>query len=121
MPFLTLDYSANLDAVDVPGLLLRLNQALVDSGQTKEVDIKSRAIRFDTFQVGTSTTDARAFAHVKVSLLSGRTPEIKKDIADRLMAVLKAEAGWPAAMLVQMAVELSDIDRAPFLSFRLGA
>jgi hypothetical protein len=37
------------------------------------------------------------------------------------MAVLKAEAGWPAAMLVQMAVELNDIDRAPFLSFRLGA
>ena len=57
---------------------------------------------------------------MKVSLLSGRTPEIKKDIADRLLAVLKAEAGWPAAMLVQMAVQLDDIDRAAFVSFRLG-
>ena len=117
MPFLTVEYSANLDPLDVPALLLRLNQTIVDGGHADELVIKSRAIRFDTFQVGTST-DVRGFLHVKLALMSGRTDEVKKALAEQLMAVVKEVSPTPG--LVQLAVELSDIDRAGFLSARMG-
>jgi len=117
MPFLTVEYSANLDPLDVPALLLRLNQTIVDGGHADELVIKSRAIRFDTFQVGTST-DVRGFLHVKLALMSGRTDEVKKALAEQLMAVVKDVAPTPG--LVQLAVELSDIDRAGFVSARVG-
>ena len=118
MPFLTLEYSANLTNLDAPALLLHLNESLVTSAPTEEMAIKSRASRFDVFQVGT-TAEPRAFLHVKLSLLSGRTPEVKRGIAEGLMAVLQAAGPWPAGMLVQMAVELTDIDRAAFASARV--
>ena len=117
MPFLTVDYSANLDPLDVPALLMRLNQTIVDGGHADELVIKSRAIRFDTFQVGTST-DERGFLHVKLALMSGRTDEVKKALAEQLMAVAKDMAPTPG--LVQLAVELSDIDPAGFVSARVG-
>ena len=121
MPHLTVEYSANLATTLQPrALLLRLNQALVDSGHTKELDIKARAIAFEDFQVGTEQ-EGRAFVHVKLLLLSGRTAEVKREIADRLLQVLQQETDWPQGMLVQCAVELRDIDRAAFASGRIGA
>ena len=120
MPHLTVEYSANLTALAPRALLLRLNQALVDAGHAKELDIKGRAIAFEDFQIGTEPGN-RAFVHVKLLLLSGRTPEVKREIADRLLQVLQQQTDWPQGMLVQCAVELRDIDRAAFASGRIGA
>lgn len=117
MPFLTLDYSANLDPFDAHATLRRLNQVLVDAGQAQEVVIKSRAIRFEQFQVGTRD-DVRGFAHIHLSLMPGRTDEVKKVLAEQLMAALRD--GLPVPGLVQLAVEIRDIDKAGFLSARLG-
>lgn len=117
MPFLTLEYAANLTPFDATATLRRLNQAIVDAGFAPELVIKARAIRFDDFQVGTSD-DVRSFAHVKLSVMPGRTEEVKKALAERLMATLRD--GLPVPGLVQLAVEIRDIDKAGFLSTRLG-
>jgi len=117
MPFLTLEYSANLDPLDAPALLGRLNQVIVDAGLAPELVIKARATRFAHFRVGTSD-DVRGFAHIKLSLMPGRADEVKKALAEQLMAALRD--GLPVPGLVQLAVEISDIDRAGFLSTRLG-
>jgi hypothetical protein len=55
MPHLHLEYTANLTGLAVEKILLRLNNVLMASGQFgSEFDIKSRAIKVERFQVGTS-------------------------------------------------------------------
>ncbi len=111
MPHLTLEYTDNLDALDAPALLSAMNAALVDSGQFEEFDIKSRAIRLDCHATGTSKNEARAFAHARLALLSGRTPAIKADLSQRLLAVLQAQCQPVAGLRTQLCAEILDIDR----------
>lgn len=89
MPHLHMEYTANLPQLDTDKALLRLNHALVASGQfSDEFDIKSRAVKVESFRVGTGLGE-RAFVHVKLALLSGRSPEIKKQLSESLLAVLQ--------------------------------
>jgi len=55
MPHLHVEYSDNLHDLAVDRLLLRLNHALVASGQfADELDIKSRAVALASYRVGTA-------------------------------------------------------------------
>lgn len=111
MPHLHMEYTANLQNLNVDVALLRLNNALVASGQfSAEYDIKSRAVQVGAFRVGTGLGE-RGFVHVKLALLSGRTPAIKKQLSESLLAVLQELCEWPASVDVQLCVEILDIDR----------
>lgn len=113
MPHLTLDYSCNLTTLDADSTLLALNRKLVESGQFAENDIKSRARRLDHFRTGIQP-DARAFAHITLAILSGRTPEAKQALSAGLLAVLEQSGlGLPGGE-VQLSVEIRDIDRASY-------
>lgn len=114
MPHLHMEYTANLTGLNADVVLLRLNNALVGSGQfAAESDIKSRAVKIETFRVGTNLGE-RGFVHVKLAVLSGRSPEIKKQLADSLLAVIEDMGQWPAGVSVQLCVEVLDIDRVPY-------
>lgn len=120
MPHLHLEYSENLPDLDVDALLLRLNHALMASGQfANEADIKSRAQKVAAFCVGTSPAK-RGFAHIKLALLSGRSPEVKQQISEGLLAVLSEAAPWPAELDVQLCAEILDIDRVSYTKTRIG-
>lgn len=111
MPHLHMEYTANLPQLNADVALIRLNNTLVASGQfAAEFDIKSRAVKIETFKVGTAMGE-RAFVHVKLALLSGRSPQIKKQLAESLLAVVQDLCEWPADIDVQLCVELLDIDR----------
>jgi len=114
MPHLHLEYTPNLTQLNADVALLRLNNALVASGQfAAESDIKSRAMKVEYFRVGTGLGE-RGFVHVTLSLLSGRSPEIKKQLADSLLAVLQELGPWPAGLSVQCSVEMVDMDRSSY-------
>lgn len=114
MPHLHMEYTANLADLNADMALIRLNNTLVASGQfAAEYDIKSRAVKVETFKVGTALAD-RAFVHVKLALLSGRSPQIKKQLSDSLLAVVQELCEWPAGVEVQLAVEILDIDRESY-------
>lgn len=120
MPHLHMEYTANLPGLNADVALLRLNNALVASGQfAAESDIKSRAVKVETFRVGTGLGE-RGFVHVKLALLSGRSPEIKKQLANSMLAVIKELGEWPAGISVQMCVEILDIDRGPYAKVLIG-
>ncbi|SDY78528.1 5-carboxymethyl-2-hydroxymuconate Delta-isomerase [Pseudomonas sp. NFIX28] len=119
MPHLHMEYTANLPQLDADKALLRFNHALVASGQFAEYDIKSRARQVETFRVGTGLGE-RAFVHVKLSLLSGRSPEIKKQLSQSLLAVLQELCEWPAGVELQLAVEILDIDRDSYAKLSIG-
>ena len=63
MPHIHLEYSDNIDTLEVKPILLALNQALLD-GQFVQSgnDIKSRAIRQSDFVIGVEG-DAQAYLH----------------------------------------------------------
>ncbi|MBA6117133.1 5-carboxymethyl-2-hydroxymuconate Delta-isomerase [Pseudomonas putida] len=119
MPHLNLEYSDNLKTLNVDVLLLRLNHALVGSGQfADEADIKSRAQAFSHYRVGTAPGE-RAFAHVRLAILSGRSPEVKKQLSASLLEVLREAAPEQDGVDIQLCVEILDMDREPYAKLRL--
>jgi len=114
MPHLHMEYTANLPELHADVALIRLNNALVASGQfAAESDIKSRALKVETFKVGTALNE-RAFVHVKLAVLSGRSPQIKQQLSQSLLAVVQDLCEWPTGVDVQLCVEILDIDRESY-------
>ena len=120
MPHLNLEYSDNLPELNVDVLLLRLNHALVGSGQfADEADIKSRAQAFSQFRVGTAPAQ-RAFAHVRLAILSGRSPALKKQLSEGLLDVLREAIPAQAGLDLQLCVEVLDMDRDSYVKLRMS-
>jgi len=110
MPHLFFEYTDNLK-VDTRQTLLNLNEALVGSGHFDENAIKARAIRLDDYVVGTQPQARRAFLHMRLTILSGRTPEVKKQVADLLVATVQKGQSWPEGTQVQITAEVIDMQR----------
>lgn len=119
MPHLTIEYTDNLPQFNASEALLALNKALVASGQFEEIDIKSRAIRISTFLVGMSPDD-RAFVHVKLAILSGRSIQIKHEFSESLLLALKSLFAWPIKPHVQLCVEVQEIERETYSKSFVG-
>lgn len=113
MPHLTLEYTRNLNEPDPSRALAALNAAMAASGLFEEADIKSRAIVLDNFMIGTAPA-ARAFAHVRIALLAGRSAEQRKTLADAALAALSATLQAPAGSELQLSVETVDLDRPSY-------
>ncbi|NER61901.1 5-carboxymethyl-2-hydroxymuconate Delta-isomerase [Pseudomonas sp. MAFF212428] len=119
MPHLHLEYSDNLKQLDVEKTLLRLNHTLVGSGQfAQELDIKARAQAFAQFRVGVAPV-ARAFACVRLALLSGRSSEVKQQLSSSLLEVLKEAVHDVSGLEVQLSVEVTDMDRDSYVKVLL--
>ena len=120
MPHLNLEYTANLTNLAVEKTLLRLNNVLMASGQFgSEFDIKSRAVKVESFQVGPSLSP-RGFVAVKLSLLSGRSPQVKQQLSQSLLTALQDLGDWPADIQVQLSVQLVDMDRDSYSKVAIG-
>lgn len=121
MPQLTLEYSSNLlaeHALEPATTLTALNAALAATGEVNEYDIKSRAHRCDVFAVGTAPAQ-RAFVHVKVGLMTGRTPDTKRRLSQILMDALRTQVSAATSLDTQLCVEIVDIDRESYVKVRI--
>lgn len=119
MPHLHVEYSDNLRELDADRLLLRLNHVLVGSGQfADELDIKSRAVPLASYRVGTGLGE-RAFAHIKLAILSGRSAEVKGQLSASLLEVLKESIPGAPGVDIQLCVEVLDIDRNAYSKLHL--
>ena len=87
MPHLTLEYSDNL-SFDVQPLLARLHTELTATGAINLKGLKSRAVCHNQYRIADGDPDY-AFVHVNLLIREGRSLEIQKDAAQRVMAVLK--------------------------------
>jgi 5-carboxymethyl-2-hydroxymuconate isomerase len=91
MPHLTLEYTDNVQ-VDVQPLLARLHAEVVATGAINLKGLKSRAVRHTDYRIADGNPDY-AFVHVNLLIREGRSIEIQKDAARRVMAVLKETFG----------------------------
>jgi 5-carboxymethyl-2-hydroxymuconate isomerase len=92
MPHLTLEYSDNL-AFDVQPLLARLHAELVATGAVNLKGLKSRAVCHSQYRIADGDPDY-AFVHVNLLIREGRSLEIQKEAAQRVMEVLKDTFGY---------------------------
>ncbi|MDR2335894.1 MAG: 5-carboxymethyl-2-hydroxymuconate Delta-isomerase [Burkholderiaceae bacterium] len=119
MPHLVIDFSANLADFPEAQILKDVNTALCTSPEIKdEADVKSRTHRITHFEIG-AQPENRGFVHAQLRLLSGRSPEAKNDLAERIAAVLRKHTPRPAGMMVQLSVEILDMDRGSYVKERL--
>lgn len=109
MPHLTIEYSSNLATAITPAVLRTLNHALLGTGQFEEADIKSRALAFDCVAIGT-TDSPRGFVAARLAILSGRSSEIKRYVANVLLEALGSLI-TASGLELQISVEIVDIDR----------
>jgi 5-carboxymethyl-2-hydroxymuconate isomerase len=117
MPHLTLEYTSNLPLFKAADTLLAMNKVLLASAEFEALDIKSRAIRLDTYLVGTHVSnhpDNQAFVHAKLALLSGRSAQTKQALSAALLVVLEQACAWPKTQALQLCVEIVEIDRASY-------
>ena len=113
MPHLTLEYTSNLPAFDVQQALLAFNTVLIESGHFEGPDIKSRAVRLDSFMVGDYSFPT-GFAHVTLRLLDGRSPETKGMLANDLLGVLQSLVHTDNATALQLSVDICDMERSSY-------
>ncbi len=119
MPHLTIEYSANLPHYPEAETLTALNATLCAHPQVQdEADLKTRFIVADSFEIGIAPAN-RAFVHAQLRLLAGRTPEAKKELSDRIAAVLRERTPRPHGVMVQLSVEIVDMDRGSYAKERL--
>lgn len=119
MPHLTIEYSANLPDFPEAEALTALNAAVTASPEIlDEADLKTRFVRTGSFEIG-SAPAGRAFVHAQLRLLSGRTPEAKKDLTGRIADVLRRLTPRPEGVMVQLSVEMVDMDRPSYVKERL--
>ena len=118
MPHLTVEYSSNLP-LQAKELLLQINTSLVETRHFQEVDIKSRAIRFDDVVIGTAPAE-RAFLHAKLAILKGRSVEVKRELSERVLTVIQAAQVWPQGLDVQLCVEIIEIDKETYAKAHLS-
>ena len=102
MPHLTIEYSANLPHYPEAETLTALNATLCAHPQVQdEADLKTRFIVADSFEIGIAPAN-RAFVHAQLRLLAGRTPEAKKELSDRIAALLRERTPKPQGVMVQL-------------------
>lgn len=119
MPHLIVEYSSNLAGFPEAQILTELNQAVTSSPEVlNEADLKTRIVATGSYAIGTAL-GPRAFVHAQLRLLSGRSPEAKRDLSDRIAAVLRRLTPQPEGVLVQLSVELVDMDRGSYTKERL--
>lgn len=119
MPHLIVEYSRNLTDFPEAQVLAELNQTVTSSPEVlKESDLKTRIVSLDSYAIGTAP-DPRAFVHAQMRLLSGRSPETKRDLSDRIATVLRRLTPKPEGVLVQLSVELVDMDRGSYTKEKL--
>lgn len=111
MPHLTLEYSANVrENKDFSELFSRLHTVLEEVAGATRLSCKSRARAAEQFYVADGAT-SHAFVHLDIRLLVGRTPEAKKQLGARALALLKEWfADSVAKLALQITVEVRDID-----------
>ena len=119
MPHLIVEYSSNLPAYPEAQALAELNAAVCASPEVQdEADLKSRFVCTNSFEIGTAPAN-RAFVHAQLRLLSGRSPEAKQNLADRVAQVLRRLTPRPPGVMVQLSVEIVDMDRPSYVKERL--
>jgi 5-carboxymethyl-2-hydroxymuconate isomerase len=117
MPHCILEYSANIpEAFNTRDFFSGLHRILAGFPSIDLERIKSRAIRQADFMIGSGASN-RAFISLQISLMSGRSEELRQKLASDAHAFLHDHfAGAISELDCSVSVEIREIDRGTFIS-----
>jgi 5-carboxymethyl-2-hydroxymuconate isomerase len=115
MPHITLEYTDNIgQPIEFRDLFAELHQVLASIAGISIANCKSRALSLDTYHVGEGKA-GNAFVHLEVQLLEGRSAELKREIAERGLEVLKKHfARSLSDRHLQITLEVRDMQRQAY-------
>jgi 5-carboxymethyl-2-hydroxymuconate isomerase len=122
MPHLTLEYTENLahQEVHFAELFLALHQVLADVGGIRIGNCKSRAVELSDYCVGQGQAES-AFVHLGVRFMEGRPLELKQEIGQQLLGILKEHYALALAERgLQITVEIADIQQGAYFKIPEG-
>lgn len=120
MPHTILEYSSDLDPLpDFRQLFAEVHAILDDVAGARIANAKSRAIPVEAY-VGDGDA-RRAFVHLEIRLMEGRSTEVKAEVASTCLEVLVA-AFDDASMHrdLQTTVHVTDLERATYAKYPPG-
>lgn len=115
MPHLHLEYSDNLQHIEIKPLLVAIHQALFNAGHvTDPNDLKSRAIMQQDYVIGLNVVTDQAYVHAKVSLLSGRSVEVRQAISELVLDVMQQYIAPQPELKIQLCVEIIEMPKQTY-------
>lgn len=120
MPHIIIEYTPNLPELPFDAMLAAVARRLAQSPEvTDEADLKLRVVQADHYRVGLADAD-RAFIHVTVRILEGRTAEQKQDFSQRVLdGMLEHMPALQPALNAHLSVEVQDMDRGSYRKHKL--
>ena len=107
MPHLHLEYSDNIQQLETRSLMLAIHQALFNAGYINDPnDLKSRAIAQQDYVIGLEQETDQAYVHAKVSLLTGRSLDIRQAISKLILQVMQQHIASQPGLKIQLCVEI---------------
>ncbi|WNI15247.1 5-carboxymethyl-2-hydroxymuconate Delta-isomerase [Actinacidiphila sp. ITFR-21] len=115
MPHTTVEYSAAVaDTFERRGFAEDLHKTLTTTLGVRLTSCKTRFLRLDEEYLADGSP-RYALIHAEVALLSGRAPEVKRELAEAVLALLRRHAAPAPAVEVQFSVALRDLDRETYV------
>ena len=116
MPHLFLEYSANLPTVKRE-LLNELHLKLAEFETFKIQDMKSRAIPHEVFCLAEGNEN-RAFVHLQLAIMPGRSAELLRDASQKLHEYLKAYfLPLSKGLVCSFSVEVRELAKDSYMKF----
>ena len=109
MPHVKLEYTENIEWNNpIQDIFHKLQTVLVQHARVKPENCKSRATELKDFHCA-GKSHSGGFIHLEISLLSGRTEEVKTNIGKECSRIIQSFIKNIAE--IQVSVELRDMDR----------
>ena len=89
MPHLRLEYTENIKTNISPELFDNLINILIDNTTIKSDNCKNRAIKINNSNLD-SKKNNRAFIHLEIIILEGRSEKVKQKIGKQSLKILKS-------------------------------
>ena len=109
MPHCLLEYSKpDQKKFNISDLLNTLHRAVSDYGLFQPGDVKSRAIGYDDFLVGTAQNGN--FIHITVMILTGRSKETMNALSRHILQIIKDAV----PDVISLTVEVREMEREAY-------
>lgn len=121
MPHCIIEYSSNVkDSVNFPEFFKRLHELLASSSDIQLDQLKSRWLRREDYFIGDGSPQ-NAFVYLQISLMTGRTLELRKQLGQSALDLLASYFPRTQAELsCSMTVEMREMERETHFKITKG-
>ncbi|HEY5837195.1 5-carboxymethyl-2-hydroxymuconate Delta-isomerase [Streptomyces sp.] len=119
MPHTTVEFSSDLGSVfDTAGFAEDLHPTIASIADASVEGCKTRFLHpgfVDTDYLHIADGSPRhAMIHVEIALLSGRTTDVKRELGQAVLALVRTHTAPAPAFRIQMSVEIRELDRETY-------